>query len=209
MSSGGRGRLRRPRWRRLRRSSIARAAFRRPSSTARPSSGFSDASMTLSPTWPDSSRFRESGRRSAPSSPSTIRSSAIPSRDTATPRRRRRILTRLTDKKELGCYAFAEPLAGSDAGAIRHDGRRRWRSVRPQRPQAIRDERPPGTHRHRLCADRSIQGSRRLVGIHRRHRHAGFTVGETNEMLGLRASEAVDVRAAAIAACRRRICSAA
>ncbi len=81
-------------------------------------------------------------------------------------------LTRLTDKRELGCYAFAEPLAGSDAGAIRYDGDRRWRSFRPQRPQAIRHRRPPGTHRHRLCADGFHQGSRRLVRLHCRHRHA-------------------------------------
>src|SRR5688500_1347722 len=28
-------------------------------------------------------------------------------------------LSMITERKQLGCYAFAEPLAGSDAGAIR------------------------------------------------------------------------------------------
>ena len=32
---------------------------------------------------------------------------------------KKKYLPLLTDRKQLGCYAFAEPLAGSDAGAIR------------------------------------------------------------------------------------------
>src|SRR5688572_6096899 len=102
-------------------------------------------------------------------------------------------LSLMHEQKQLGCYAFAEPSAGSDAGAIQ--------------TTAVAD----GTHF-------VLNGHKRFVTSGRHARVAivyaltdqsrgrdglsafivetdtpGFAVGETNEMLGLRASEAVDV----------------
>ena len=77
----------------------------------------------------------------------------------------------ITERKQLGCYGFAEPLAGSDAGAIRTTGRRR-RPFRAERAQALRDEWTAGTPCHHLRADRSFEGPRRPVGLHRRYLHA-------------------------------------
>ena len=102
-------------------------------------------------------------------------------------------LSLMNEQKQLGCYAFAEPSAGSDAGAIQ--------------TTAVAD----GTHF-------VLNGHKRFVTSGRHARVAivyamtdqsrgrdglsafivetdtpGFAVGETNEMLGLRASEAVDV----------------
>jgi alkylation response protein AidB-like acyl-CoA dehydrogenase len=102
-------------------------------------------------------------------------------------------LSRLTDRKELGCYAFAEPSAGSDAGAIRTtavadgdqyvlNGHKRFvtsgRNARIAIVYALTD---PSKRRDGLSAF-IVETST-----------PGFTVGETNDMLGLRASEAVDV----------------
>ncbi len=165
----------------------------RSSSTARPTSGCSDASTISSPTWPASSRFRKSGPRSAPSSPCTIRSSAIRSRATADAAQKKSYLSRLTEQKQLGCYAFAEPSAGSDAGAIRTtavadgdhfvlNGHKRFvTSGRHARIAIVYALTDPSRGRDGLSAF--------IVETDT----PGFAVGETNEMLGLRASEAVDV----------------
>jgi butyryl-CoA dehydrogenase len=103
-------------------------------------------------------------------------------------------LTRLTDKRELGCYAFTEPLAGSDAGAIRTtatadgdqfvlNGHKRFvtggRQARIAIVYALTD---------------STRGRDGLSAFIVDTGTPGYIVGETNEMLGLRASEAVDVR---------------
>jgi alkylation response protein AidB-like acyl-CoA dehydrogenase len=102
-------------------------------------------------------------------------------------------LTRLTDQKELGCYAFAEPSAGSDAGAIRTtavadgdcyvlNGHKRFvTSGRHARIAIVYALTDPSKGRDGLSAF--------IVDT----TTPGFTVGDTNEMLGLRASEAVDV----------------
>jgi alkylation response protein AidB-like acyl-CoA dehydrogenase len=107
---------------------------------------------------------------------------------------KKRYLARLTDQQQLGCYAFAEPMAGSDAGAIRTtavadgdvfviDGHKRFvtggRQARIAIVYALTD---PAKGRDGLSAF--------IVETDT----PGFAVGETNEMLGLRASEAVDVR---------------
>src|SRR5687767_8311875 len=102
-------------------------------------------------------------------------------------------LSRLTDQKQLGCYAFAEPSAGSDAGAIRTtavadgdhfvlNGHKRFvtsgRQARVAIVYALTD---------------SSKGRDGLSAFIVDTDTPGFAVGETNEMLGLRASEAVDV----------------
>ena len=118
MSSGGPARLRHPRWRRLRRSSdrkgsipaaiIAGAAEVGLLGCERDFVAYVAGLIEISREWASLgaviavhnslvcypiARYRRGVRR-----------------DT--------FLTRLTDKRELGCYAFAEPLAGSDAGAF-------------------------------------------------------------------------------------------
>jgi butyryl-CoA dehydrogenase len=102
-------------------------------------------------------------------------------------------LTRLTDRKELGCYAFAEPSAGSDAGAIGTtavadgdhfvlNGHKRFvTSGRQARIAIVYALTDPSRGREGLSAF--------IVDTDT----PGFNVGETNEMLGLRASEAVEV----------------
>ena len=102
-------------------------------------------------------------------------------------------LSLLTDQKQLGCYAFAEPLAGSDAGAIRTtavadgdhfvlNGHKRFvTSGRQARVAIIYALTDPAQGRDGLSAFIVDTGT------------PGFAVGDTNEMLGLRASEAVDV----------------
>ena len=102
-------------------------------------------------------------------------------------------LARLTDQKQLGCYAFAEPAAGSDAGAIRTtavadgdafvlNGHKRFvTSGRQARIAIVYALTDPSKGRDGLSAF--------IVDTDT----PGFTVGDTNEMLGLRASEAVDV----------------
>ena len=102
-------------------------------------------------------------------------------------------LSRLTGQKQLGCYAFAEPSAGSDAGAIRTtavadgghfvlNGQKRFvtsgRNARIAIVYALTD---PSRGRDGLSAF--------IVETDT----PGFAVGDTNEMLGLRASEAVEV----------------
>ena len=102
-------------------------------------------------------------------------------------------LSRLTGQKQLGCYAFAEPSAGSDAGAIRTtavaagddfvlNGHKRFvTSGRQARIAIVYALTDPSKGRDGLSAF--------IVETDT----PGFAVGETNEMLGLRASEAVDV----------------
>jgi butyryl-CoA dehydrogenase len=102
-------------------------------------------------------------------------------------------LSLLTEQKQLGCYAFAEPMAGSDAGAIRTtavadgdhfvlNGHKRFvTSGRHARVAIIYALTDPAKGRDGLSAF-IIETST-----------PGFAVGETNEMLGLRGSEAVDV----------------
>ena len=102
-------------------------------------------------------------------------------------------LSLLTDRKQLGCYAFAEPSAGSDAGAIRTtavadgdhyvlNGHKRFvTSGRQARIAIVYALTDPSKGRDGLSAF-IVETST-----------PGFTVGETNEMLGLRASETVDV----------------
>src|SRR5215213_2446430 len=102
-------------------------------------------------------------------------------------------LPRLTGNGELGCYAFAEPSAGSDAGAIRTtavadgghyilNGHKRFvTSGRHARVAVVYALTDPSKGRDGLSAF--------IVDTDT----PGFTVGETNDMLGLRASEAVDV----------------
>ena len=106
---------------------------------------------------------------------------------------KKKYLSMLTDRKQLGCYAFAEPLAGSDAGAIRTtavadgahfvlNGHKRFvTSGRQARVAIIYALTDPSKGRDGLSAF--------IVDTYT----PGFSVGETNEMLGLRASEAVDV----------------
>ena len=143
--------------------------------------------------WPASSRSRKSGHRSARSSRSTIRSSVIRSARYGDAAQKKTYLSRLTEQKQLGCYAFAEPLAGSDAGAIRTtavadgdhfvlNGHKRFvTSGRQARVAIIYALTDPSKGRDGLSAF--------IVDTDT----PGFAVGETNEMLGLRASEAVDV----------------
>jgi alkylation response protein AidB-like acyl-CoA dehydrogenase len=106
---------------------------------------------------------------------------------------KRTYLSMLTDRKQLGCYAFAEPLAGSDAGAIRTtavadgdhfvlNGHKRFvTSGRQARVAIIYALTDPTKGRDGLSAF--------IVDTYT----PGFSVGDTNEMLGLRGSEAVDV----------------
>jgi alkylation response protein AidB-like acyl-CoA dehydrogenase len=102
-------------------------------------------------------------------------------------------MTMITDRKQLGCYAFAEPSAGSDAGAIRTtatrdgdhfvlNGHKRFvTSGRQARLAIVYASTDPSKGRDGLSAF--------IVDTYT----PGFTVGDTNEMLGLRGSEAVDV----------------
>ena len=106
---------------------------------------------------------------------------------------KRTYLSRLTEQKQLGCYAFAEPLAGSDAGAIRTtavadgdhfvlNGHKRFvTSGRQARIAIVYALTDPSKGRDGLSAF--------IVETNT----PGFAIGETNDMLGLRASEAVDV----------------
>jgi alkylation response protein AidB-like acyl-CoA dehydrogenase len=102
-------------------------------------------------------------------------------------------LSLLTDHKQLGCYAFAEPLAGSDAGAIRTtavadggtfvlNGHKRFvmsgRQARVAIVYALTDASKGRDGLSAFIVDTDTPG---------------FSVGDTNEMLGLRATETVDV----------------
>lgn len=107
---------------------------------------------------------------------------------------KQKYLSRLTDQKQLGCYAFAEPAAGSDAGSIRTtaaedgdyfvlNGHKRFvTSGRQARIAIVYALTDPSKGRDGLSAfivDTDTDG---------------FSIGGTNEMLGLRASEAVDIQ---------------
>jgi alkylation response protein AidB-like acyl-CoA dehydrogenase len=106
---------------------------------------------------------------------------------------KKKFLTLLTEKKLLGCYAFAEPSAGSDAGAIRTtavqdgetfvlNGHKRFvTSGRQARVAIVYALTDPSKGRDGLSAF--------LVETHT----PGFTVGDSNDMLGLRATETVDL----------------
>ena len=106
---------------------------------------------------------------------------------------KKRYLSLLTDQKQLGCYAFAEPLAGSDAGAIRTtampdgdrfvlNGHKRFvTSGRQARVAIVYALTDPSRGREGLSAF--------IVETDT----PGFSVGGRNEMLGLRASETVDL----------------
>ncbi len=109
------------------------------------------------------------------------------------PEQKQQYLSILTDRKQLGCYAFAEPTAGSDAGAIRTtavaagghfvlNGHKRFvTSGRQARVAIVYALTDPARGRDGLSAF--------IVDTYT----PGFSVGDTNEMLGLRGSEAVDV----------------
>ena len=102
-------------------------------------------------------------------------------------------LTLLTEQKQLGCYAFAEPLAGSDAGAIRTtavldgdayvlNGHKRFvTSGRQARVAIVYALTDPSKGRDGLSAF--------IVDTDT----PGFAVGDGNDMLGLRATETVDL----------------
>jgi butyryl-CoA dehydrogenase len=106
---------------------------------------------------------------------------------------RKKYLSLLTEQKQLGCYAFAEPSAGSDASAIRTtavadgghfvlNGHKRFvtsgRQARVAIVYALTD---------------ASKGRDGLSAFIVETDTPGFAVGQTNEMLGLRASEAVEV----------------
>ena len=110
-----------------------------------------------------------------------------------TAQQKKTYLSMITERKQLGCYAFAEPLAGSDAGAIRTtavangdhfvlNGHKRFvTSGRQARVAIVYALTDPSKGREGLSAF--------IVDTYT----PGFSRAETNEMLGLRASEAVDV----------------
>ena len=106
---------------------------------------------------------------------------------------KRRYLTLLTEQKQLGCYAFAEPSAGSDAGAIRTtavadgdewvlNGHKRFvtngRQARLAIVYALTD---------------ASKGRDGLSAFIVETDTPGLSVGDANEMLGLRATESVDL----------------
>ena len=106
---------------------------------------------------------------------------------------KKRYLPLLTDQKQLGCYAFAEPLAGSDAGAIRTtaiedgnvfvlNGHKRFvTSGRQAKVAIVYALTDPSKGRDGLSAF--------IVETDT----PGFSAGDRNEMLGLRATETVDL----------------
>ena len=99
----------------------------------------------------------------------------------------------LTQQKQLGCYAFAEPYAGSDAGAIRTtavldgdayvlNGHKRFvTSGRQAKVSIVYALTDPSKGRDGLSAF--------IVETDT----PGFVVGDGNDMLGLRATETVDL----------------
>jgi alkylation response protein AidB-like acyl-CoA dehydrogenase len=106
---------------------------------------------------------------------------------------KQKYLPLVTTQKQLGCYAFAEPLAGSDAGAIRTtavadghhfvlNGHKRFVTNGRQARVAIV-----------YASTDASKGRDGLSAFIVDTETDGFVVGSTNEMLGLRASEAVDV----------------
>jgi alkylation response protein AidB-like acyl-CoA dehydrogenase len=106
---------------------------------------------------------------------------------------KQKYLPLFTTQKQLGCYAFAEPLAGSDAGSIRTtaladgnhfvlNGHKRFVTSGRQARVAIV-----------YASTDATKGRDGLSAFIVDTATPGFTVGDTNEMLGLRASDAVDV----------------
>jgi butyryl-CoA dehydrogenase len=106
---------------------------------------------------------------------------------------KKQYLTLLTEQKQLGCYAFAEPSAGSDAGAIRTtavldgdawvlNGHKRFvtsgRQARVAIVYALTD---------------ATKGRDGLSAFILDTDTPGLTVGDSNDMLGLRATETVDL----------------
>ena len=108
-------------------------------------------------------------------------------------RQKREFLPLLTARKQLGCYAFAEPLAGSDAGAIRTT------AVADGDTWVLNGDKRfvTGGKHARLAIVYAVtdaaKGRDGLSAFIVPTDTSGFVVGATNEMLGLRASEAVDV----------------
>lgn len=106
---------------------------------------------------------------------------------------KKKYLSLLTDRQQLGCYAFAEPSAGSDAGAIRTtavadgdvfvlNGHKRFvTNGRQARVAIIYALTEPAKGREGLSAF--------LVEMDT----PGLKVGDRNDMLGLRAAETVDL----------------
>ena len=106
---------------------------------------------------------------------------------------KKKYLSVLTDRKQLGCYAFAEPSAGSDAGAIKTtavadgdtfvlNGHKRFvTSGRQARVAIVYALTDPAKGREGLSAF--------IVETNT----PGFSIGDSNDMLGLRATETVDV----------------
>lgn len=110
-----------------------------------------------------------------------------------TEEQKKTFLSRLTDHKQLGCYAFAEPAAGSDAGAIRTtavpdgdvfvlNGHKRFVTSGRQAAIAI----------VYALTDPSL-GRDGLSAFIVDTDTWGFSVGDRSEMLGLRGAETVDV----------------
>ena len=106
---------------------------------------------------------------------------------------RKKYLPLLTDQKQLGCYAFAEPLAGSDAGAIRTsavadgdgfvlNGHKRFVTNGRQAKLAII-----------YAVTEPAKGREGLSAFLVEMNTPGLEVGNTNDMLGLRAAETVDL----------------
>ena len=106
---------------------------------------------------------------------------------------KKQYLTLLTEQKQLGCYAFAEPSAGSDAGAIRTtavldgdawvlNGHKRFvtsgRQARVAIVYAVTDASKGRDGLSAFIVDTDTPG---------------LSVGDSNEMLGLRATETVDL----------------
>lgn len=106
---------------------------------------------------------------------------------------KKKYLSLLTDQRQLGCYAFAEPSAGSDAGSIATtavldgdtfvlNGHKRFvmsgQQARVAVVYALTD------------ASKGRDGLSAFIVDTDTH---GFSVGGNNEMMGLRATETVDV----------------
>ena len=87
----------------------------------------------------------------------TIRSSAIPSRGLATLIQKKPYLTRLYRAEAARLLCFRRAGGWFRRGSDQDHRRSRRRLVRTERPQALRNERPSGAHRHRLRPHRCIQ----------------------------------------------------
>src|SRR5688572_28515569 len=105
----------------------------------------------------------------------------------------KKYLSLLTDQKQLGCYAFAEPSAGSDAGAIRTtavadggefvlNGHKRFVTNGRQAKVAII-----------YALTEPAKGREGLHAFVVEMNAPGLVVCQTIDMLGLRAAETVDL----------------